>query len=103
MRFCSILAEAPLQVYTSALVFAPDTSFVRKTFVNQVPQAAEILSGREENWDACRSVLEGHSEDITAVVFSPDWQLLASASYDTTVGVWETAIGTCRSKLEVHT
>jgi WD40 repeat protein len=48
---------------------------------------------------ACRSVLEGHSDWVNAVVFSPDEQLIASASRDRTVRVWETATGACRSVL----
>ncbi|KAF2632856.1 hypothetical protein BU25DRAFT_329647, partial [Macroventuria anomochaeta] len=100
LRFCSIVAEAPLQVYSSALVFAPETSIVRKTFVNQAILAVEILSGREADWDACRSVLEGHSDYVEAVVVSRDGQLLVvSASWDRTVRVWETATGTCHSVL----
>jgi WD40 repeat protein len=47
----------------------------------------------------CRSVLEGHSSYVSAVVFSPDGQLVASASYDRTVRVWETATGQCRSTI----
>ncbi|KAF2631394.1 hypothetical protein BU25DRAFT_407050 [Macroventuria anomochaeta] len=102
LRFCSIVAEAPLQVYSSALVFAPETSIVRKTFVYQAILAVEILSGGEADWDACRSVLEGHSLSVKAVVFSPDGQLVASASRNRTVRVWETATGTCRSELKGH-
>jgi WD40 repeat protein len=47
-------------------------------------------------------VLEGHSGTVNAVVFSPDGQLVASASGDITVRVWETATGQCRSVLEGH-
>jgi WD40 repeat protein len=36
-------------------------------------------------------------------VFSRDGQLVASASYDMTVRVWETATGTCRHELTGHT
>ena len=61
-----------------------------------------MLSGRDKEWDACRSVLEGHLGNINAVVFSPDGQLLASASYDRTVCVWDTATGYRRRVLEGH-
>jgi hypothetical protein len=72
---------------------------VRKVFIEQVSQAVKMFSGRDAEWDACRSVLEGHSEEVNAVVFSPDGQLVASASWDSTVRVWETATGHCRSVL----
>ncbi|XP_014550460.1 hypothetical protein COCVIDRAFT_59039, partial [Bipolaris victoriae FI3] len=102
LRFVPILAKAPLQIYSSALLFSPESSIVRKVFVEQVPQAVRVISGRDVEWDACRSVLEGHSREVNAVVFSPDGQLVASASYDSTVRMWETATGTCRSVLEGH-
>jgi WD40 repeat protein len=62
-----------------------------------------MLSDREADWDACRSVLEGHTDCVRAVVFSRDGQLVASASDDETVRVWETATGTCRHELTGHT
>jgi WD40 repeat protein len=62
-----------------------------------------MVLGRDAEWDACRSVLEGHTQSVWAVVFSADGQLLASASRDNTVRVWETATGACRSVLEGHT
>ncbi|KAF2798827.1 hypothetical protein K505DRAFT_346348 [Melanomma pulvis-pyrius CBS 109.77] len=102
LRFQSVIADAPLQIYCSALVFAPETSLVRRTFADQVPQQVEMLSIREAGWDACRSTLEGHSDHVNAVAFSLDRQLVASASRDKTIRLWEVATGTCYSTLEGH-
>ncbi|KAG9460497.1 hypothetical protein GDO78_021468 [Eleutherodactylus coqui] len=37
--------------------------------------------------------LEGHYNDVVACEFSPDGALLATASYDTRVYVWDPHIG----------
>jgi WD40 repeat protein len=76
LRLQFTLVDSPLQVYYSALVFAPKKTLVSRTFADQVPEKAEMLSIKDADWDACRSTLEGHSRDVTAVAFSPDGQVL---------------------------
>ncbi|KAF2676795.1 hypothetical protein K458DRAFT_179878, partial [Lentithecium fluviatile CBS 122367] len=80
LRFQPIAADAPLQLYSSALTFTPEKSLIRQAFEKQGSKDIKMLSKREIDWDACRSTLEGHSSYVSAVAFSPDGKLVASAS-----------------------
>jgi WD40 repeat protein len=55
-----------------------------------------------ERWSAMLLTLEGHSESVTAVQFSPDGSKLASASDDKKVIVWDTSTGEQQHTLEGH-
>ncbi|KAK0731983.1 HET-R [Lasiosphaeris hirsuta] len=97
-----VVEQAPLQAYTSALLFAPASSLVKKKFRAEEPGWVSIKPAVEVDWNACLQTLEGHRDSVLSVTFSPDGQRLASGSGDNTIKIWDTASGQCLQTLEGH-
>ncbi|KAK4643734.1 hypothetical protein QC761_0070960 [Podospora bellae-mahoneyi] len=102
LAYGRVVEQAPLQAYTSAIVFAPTSSLVKRNFRADEPDWISTKPVVEANWNACLQTLEGHRDRVHSVAFSPDGQRLASGSDDKTVKIWDPASGQCLQTLEGH-
>ncbi|KAI0550554.1 WD40-repeat-containing domain protein [Xylaria curta] len=98
-RHISIIQQAPLQTYGSALVFSPTTSIFRKQYWKERQPLVDRKLGFKDHWTR-HQTLDGHEGGVTAVAFSPDGKILASASWE--VRLYDAATGAHRQTLEIQ-
>jgi WD40 repeat protein len=97
-----VIKQVPLQLYCSALVFAPEKSIIRETFQKCIPTWIGRKPRVQANWSAALQTLEGHSASVNSVAFSPDGKQVVSGSDDNTVQLWDAATGAALQTLKGH-
>ncbi|KAK5997067.1 Vegetative incompatibility HET-E-1-like protein [Cladobotryum mycophilum] len=88
----SIIEEAPLQLYCSALIFSPRRSIIRQLYENQIPDWVLSAPYLRETWSPYLQFLH-HSGVVLAVAFSPNGKLIASGCHDGQVYIWDAITG----------
>ncbi|KAJ5341490.1 hypothetical protein N7541_010614 [Penicillium brevicompactum] len=90
-----IIETHPLQLYSAALIFSPVNSIVRKCYRDQEPAWLTLKPVVEHDWSPCFQTLEGHLNSVESIAWSHDGTRLASISCDSSVKIWDPAVGQC--------
>ncbi|KAF3104394.1 hypothetical protein TWF102_003036 [Orbilia oligospora] len=88
-----IVDEAPLQVYSSAIIFSPETSNIKVQFRNHIPKWVCRFPKSSRFWGENPKIIQAHVPSEHRVKFSPDDKKLVSASSVGTVGLWDVSTG----------
>lgn len=91
-----IIDRVPLQIYGAALAFSPHRSIVRQGFWQERLPFLKQVEGIDVDWTECLQTMMVENSTIRAVAFSSDGKLVATASDNGTLGIWDVAIGVCQ-------
>ncbi|KAK1252624.1 hypothetical protein MKX08_003811 [Trichoderma sp. CBMAI-0020] len=94
LYFIRAIEIAPLQVYSSALIFSPIQSPVRQAFDQSFPPWIHNKPVVAETWSPCLQILEDHVSTVDALAFSGDSKLV-TASHGEAIKIWDIATGAC--------
>src|SRR5260370_792637 len=102
LAHASSIEQSTAHVLQSVLPILPTNSLLSQSYINPSDCHAICIKVLESNWAYCLMTLRKHSYPVTSVVPSPDGGLLASASRDNTIELWDPHTGEHLRKLEGH-
>ena len=94
-----ILAENAMNKIEKGDYFGARRSALEAITLSYSPEAERAL---RQSWESNSGTLEGHSEDVWSVCWSPDGKYLASGSADYTLIIWDAKSGQRLKTLEGH-
>ncbi|EIT74723.1 WD40 repeat protein [Aspergillus oryzae 3.042] len=104
VSFRSVYEKAPLQIYASALLFAPQESIIRREFEEEIPAWISEKPSAHQYWSPLLHTIPKPSRDpITQLKFSPDSRLMAVVSsymYSHVCRLWDTSTWVCVKSFE---
>ena len=92
-----ILAENAMNRIEKGDYLGARRSALEAITLSYSPEAEAAL---RQSWENNSGTLEGHSDYVRSVAWSPDGKYLASGSFDETVKIWDVNNGICLKTLE---
>ena len=80
-------------VYISALPPSPSASVLRATYCADLAGTPHIHIGQLSRWNANTLAMEGHTDGVLSVAYSPDGERIVSGSGDRTIRLWHRRTG----------
>ncbi|KAJ5668368.1 uncharacterized protein N7477_006938 [Penicillium maclennaniae] len=102
LRHYHTLSHWPLQIYSSAIIFSPESSLVKGGNLHKIPVWLRRAPPMEDSWTPLIQALAGHLETVRIITFSPDGKQIASGSGDGIIKLWDTVTGSLQQTLSGH-
>lgn len=102
LRHYQALSHWPLQIYSSGIIFSPESSVVKGENLHKVPVWLGRAPPMEDSWTPMIQALVGHLETVSIITYSPDGKQIASASEDGMINLWDSVTGSLQQTLSDH-
>lgn len=89
-------------MYSSALIFSPETSIVRRENLGKAPAWLRKIPRVEDSQESLIQPPAGHSSQVEALALSPDGRQITSGSSDGTIKLWDAVTGDLQKTMTGH-